>query len=374
MTGKRNQPLDPGQVFVLMPFDSGFLDVYEKLIRDTLEEMGFSVDRADDIHASGNIVRRVVRKIQAAQLIVADLSQSNANVYYELGIAHSLDKPTILLTQDELDTLPFDLRNDRVIRYSTRFGVADDLCDVLKSTAQVFLTGSEEFDNPIITALEKPGIDDERNTHNPLSHNDEATSQAKAGASNQDRPLGLLETLEQFTQGLILIDDALIDIRDRDAQTMKIITMIENNQSSSMPNLLDLKADFAEMSSALMDFTTFLQPKLAGLNIYTQMTRKAAEASLSVIPLHAETAGGQTPAERLQLLRERREEIVKYRTVVDEECAALAKATSMNIAAELTIATEAVKKAMRQLIDQLDAIVAMYDRAIDIISRRIRQT
>ena len=85
-----------------------------------LEDAGFDVLRADDIQSTQNIVRDIFEAIVRSDLIVADLTGSNANVFYELGIAHALKRPVILLTQI-IDDVPFDLRAYRLIEYNTHF-------------------------------------------------------------------------------------------------------------------------------------------------------------------------------------------------------------------------------------------------------------
>ena len=73
--------------------------------------------RADDIFAPGPIINDILRSIQESDYIIADLTEQNPNVYYELGLAHASGKPVILITQN-IDSLPFDLRHQRIIEYS----------------------------------------------------------------------------------------------------------------------------------------------------------------------------------------------------------------------------------------------------------------
>ncbi len=55
--------------------------------------------------------------IESADLIIADLTGKNANVFYEVGICHAIEKPVLLLAQS-MDDVPFDLRHRRVLLYS----------------------------------------------------------------------------------------------------------------------------------------------------------------------------------------------------------------------------------------------------------------
>ena len=90
--------------------------VYRKLIRPVVEQFGLKVLRADEIYSPGSIPEQIRAAIQQARLCIADVSDRNPNVLYEVGIAHTLGKPTILLTMDTKD-IPFDLRTIRFIIY-----------------------------------------------------------------------------------------------------------------------------------------------------------------------------------------------------------------------------------------------------------------
>ena len=94
-----NDPKKP-RAFVIMPFDAEARPVYQDFIRPTLVNLGFDVSRADDLLNQQNILADILSSIASTDLIIVDLTDSNPNVYYELGLAHALNKPTILLGQD----------------------------------------------------------------------------------------------------------------------------------------------------------------------------------------------------------------------------------------------------------------------------------
>lgn len=104
--------------FVLMPFASEFDDVYRLGIKETAESLGIRAERVDEqIYAEG-ILERIYRQIEAADIVIADMSGQNANVFYEVGYAHAKDKICLLLTNDACD-IPFDLKHKRHIVYGT---------------------------------------------------------------------------------------------------------------------------------------------------------------------------------------------------------------------------------------------------------------
>jgi hypothetical protein len=110
--------------FVLMPFAGESRDWYEVAIRPAVEGAGFRCKRADEIFGAGPITEQIFRNIFDADVLLVDLSGKNANVFYELGVAHALGKPVVLIAQD-IETIPFDLRSLRVIVYqSTPAGIA----------------------------------------------------------------------------------------------------------------------------------------------------------------------------------------------------------------------------------------------------------
>lgn len=97
--------------FVLMPFDSKFDDVYKIGIKESCETAGAYCERVDeqDFHET-SIFQRIINQINKANFIIADMSEKNPNVFYEVGYAHALGKRTILLTNSSGD-IPFDLRH-----------------------------------------------------------------------------------------------------------------------------------------------------------------------------------------------------------------------------------------------------------------------
>ena len=112
----------------------------------------FDVSRADDLLNQQNILRDILYSIESADLLVADLTDSNPNVYYELGLAHALGKPVILLGQD-IEEIPFDIRSYRLIMYDTHFARIKDAQEAFEKCASGFLTGEVTFGNPVADFL-----------------------------------------------------------------------------------------------------------------------------------------------------------------------------------------------------------------------------
>ena len=103
-------------VFVLMPFEEKFDDIYKLGIKETAVSIGAYAERVDEQLYTESILDRIYNQIQKADVIVADMSQKNANVFYEVGYAHALNKIVLLLTQSS-DDIPFDLKHRPHIVY-----------------------------------------------------------------------------------------------------------------------------------------------------------------------------------------------------------------------------------------------------------------
>jgi hypothetical protein len=96
-------------VFVLMPFSEEFKDIYEVGIKPACQAAGAYCERVDEQIFLENILERIYSQIIKADIIVAEMTGRNPNVFYETGYAHCLGKRVVLLTQNAED-IPFDLK------------------------------------------------------------------------------------------------------------------------------------------------------------------------------------------------------------------------------------------------------------------------
>lgn len=97
-------------VFVLMPFLEEFKDFYEHGIKAACTEEGVYCERVDEQIFEETILDRIYNQINKADIVIADMTGRNPNVFYETGYAHALDRRVILLTQNS-DDIPFDLKH-----------------------------------------------------------------------------------------------------------------------------------------------------------------------------------------------------------------------------------------------------------------------
>jgi len=107
--------IEPALASAMMPFHPNFNAVYEAL-RNVSESVGLRCRRADDIWENPLVIQDVVSLIDKSRVVICDCTGRNPNVFYEIGIAHTLGRDVILITQNEAD-IPFDLRHLRYVRY-----------------------------------------------------------------------------------------------------------------------------------------------------------------------------------------------------------------------------------------------------------------
>ena len=152
--------------FVIMPFGGWLDDYYEAIYRPAIESAHLEAHRADDLYRPSTIVNDIWSYTKKAKLLLADLTGRNPNVFYELGLAHALGKPAILIAES-MEEVPFDLRALRVIIYdknAPEWGrilkekIASSIREVLESPVAAVLPAFLELNNsapkPVLTEHE----------------------------------------------------------------------------------------------------------------------------------------------------------------------------------------------------------------------------
>lgn len=109
---------DYDKVFIAMPFkEEKYNEIYRKHIKTQLDKQYLKAVRVDEEHYSGDVMEFVWREINESAFVIADISTTNPNVLYEIGVAHTLGKHVIILT-DGTEEVPFDLKKNRYIEYN----------------------------------------------------------------------------------------------------------------------------------------------------------------------------------------------------------------------------------------------------------------
>lgn len=132
-----HEAIEQQLVSVMMPFDAAFAPVYA-----AIQQAGAACElltrRADEIWEAPGIIQDVVSLIDRARIVVCDLTARNPNVFYEAGIAHTLGREVIIITQSEHD-VPFDLRHLRHIRYLNNNEGRAELTRALQARMQTII-------------------------------------------------------------------------------------------------------------------------------------------------------------------------------------------------------------------------------------------
>jgi len=114
--GAPTEPVVKSDIFVVMPFLKSLQPVYDDHIRSVAKKMNLTIARGDDFFTARSIISDIWNALNACNIIVADCTGRNPNVFYEIGMAHTLGKPVILISQSK-DDIPFDIQHIRYLVY-----------------------------------------------------------------------------------------------------------------------------------------------------------------------------------------------------------------------------------------------------------------
>jgi formylglycine-generating enzyme required for sulfatase activity len=143
--------------FVIMPFGkmgtpeySRNWKIYDLMLKPVVEACGYKSIRADELEHMGNITRDIIELLHESDLVVADLSGHNVNVFYELGVRHALHRAGTVPVIREGEILPFDIANYRAIFYSSELDGPEQFKKELTRRIEAFerLRG-DTSDNPV---------------------------------------------------------------------------------------------------------------------------------------------------------------------------------------------------------------------------------
>ena len=134
------QPIEP-KAFVVMQFSSPYDEVYSEVIKTVCQNENIDVNRIDEQSGPGMIIQDINNAFRDAKVVIADVSPNNANVFYEVGFAHALNKPTILLAEKGTK-LPFDVSPFRVLFYENSIAGKRVFEDGLKNHLRAVLQQS----------------------------------------------------------------------------------------------------------------------------------------------------------------------------------------------------------------------------------------
>jgi len=131
-----------------------FKEVLDHVIKPAIAASGYKLEvlRADQIEKPGSFIKDILRRLLDSFVVIADLTDQNPNVFYELGVRHSLSPRTILIAQN-IDFVPSDLREYRVIIYERSFEGAIKFSERLSKFLKQIFDDPDQSDNPVLDRL-----------------------------------------------------------------------------------------------------------------------------------------------------------------------------------------------------------------------------
>lgn len=193
--------------FVVMPFRADLNFFYLYLRRHLEEKHRLRVERGDHRILTVPLLEKIRQQISEAKVLIADVTGRNPNVFYELGLAHALEKPVILLTQDQAEDVPTDIRHLEFIRYDLGDD-ADVLSKVDNAIHHVFV---ERYHLLYMRARE---LLQEFNRSAGLRLEDASPEDFQARVVQGERTQGLPERTNDFLMADFLLPRVIRDVAD----------------------------------------------------------------------------------------------------------------------------------------------------------------
>lgn len=345
------------RAFVIMPFDAGFDAVFDLVIRPSLESEGLEVLRADTLDTRQNILKDVIGGITNADLVVADISVANANVYYELGVAHGLRKPTLLLTQS-VEEVPFDLRSYRLLVYSTHIARSDVAKSELAGVARGFLDGRILFGSPVtdfagaeVWAAVDPGDEHDPPIGESLSE-DDADGVLDSIVKTEESSAVLIATIEAIGES---ISDVGVKVA-RHTEDMESASTQQGATRAALAVTLATARDITKFAEALEGqlplFESSSVDMVDGFTKYADWLMTHPGADTSDAAQLAVTARGTlvSVSEALASTREFRDSVVAQK----------------GFSRELNRALSGAARALEGVISVMERVEAHYARVIEV--------
>jgi len=222
--------------------------VLTHIIEPAISEFNYHIVRADKISEAGIITTQIIQHIVESELVIADLSSKNPNVFYELAIRHAIKKPLIqIITKG--DTIPFDVASSRIIQFDVQdlYSVAAAKKSISNQLSSIE-SGKSEIDNPIsmsfdLKILKESGKPQERSLADIM----QAMVELKSIVKNVEKLVGL----QELTNSNRLINSAVSRgisskftyamVKEWGFQNREVIRRIENLQNNKRFNRKELE-------------------------------------------------------------------------------------------------------------------------------------
>jgi hypothetical protein len=131
------------KLFVAMPFAPEHTDVWEIAIQESCQAAGLICERVDQNAYTGEVLGEIRRRVAGSSGVIAVLDDANPNVFLEIGFAWGLEKPTVLVSKEGA-TLPFDVRGQKCIQYTSIANLRKTLTEELGKLARQGVFGARQ--------------------------------------------------------------------------------------------------------------------------------------------------------------------------------------------------------------------------------------
>jgi hypothetical protein len=206
--------------FVISPIGEEGSEVRERsdqilkhIITSSVEQLGYTIIRADKIAEPGIITTQIIEHIVDAELVIADLTDKNPNVFYELAIRHAIRKPLVQMIKKG-EVIPFDVAATRIIQFDLHSldsvaAAKEEIVSQVKSLE----AGKNEINNPISVSLDLKLLKESGNIEErSLADIVEALSDLRLVVTSMDKGVASPKQLDEIKQ---LIDSLPSKIENR---------------------------------------------------------------------------------------------------------------------------------------------------------------
>lgn len=353
----------PITAFILMQFDAAFDRLYSEIIEPALAESGCIATRADSDLDQVNIMQKIIQSISRTDIIIAEVTSLNPNVMYELGIAHGLDKPTVILTQD-IDSVPFDLRSYTLVKYTEHYQEIPKLQRKLRDLVERFRNGEVQFRNPVRDFV----LDVSLNAH-VSSFGENKAVETVEPLDDDDEELGWLDLQVAIEEGLAEIKtdtERLGEVASRFTEELSDETDRLNRLPS--PTAAHKHAASMRVAQLLTTFATELETLGPRFRVHWSVLEEHSEALFASIELKSD-ADRQNGEKLISTVQ-------SFIGQVDGAASAISNArTSLNdlrgISKPLNRAITRTERALDEAADAFSIGKSFANRLINIVQERL---
>lgn len=199
----------------------------EYIIDEAISDYGYSLTRADQMDQPGSITSQVIQETVNSDLVIADLTGHNPNVFYELAVRHATGKPCIQMININ-DSIPFDISDLRTVKYGLEVEEAQQAKEEIQAQLELLEEDESEFDNPISRSAEMQSL---RESGDPTDQNLadvlQGISKLNQKVSRMEREIGdrRHKKLSDFGQDVELFDLGDITLRVTDGEVERQAVM-----------------------------------------------------------------------------------------------------------------------------------------------------